>query len=99
MYAWILGSRFRRVVAGNRGVYADDEEGRIGPLNPCYINGHCRHPRDESENKSDDWRKQTTCGVRSRVNGNVGLCLWGEICGAERGVAASSFPGFWKWKS
>ena len=39
------------------------------------------------------------CGVRSRVDGNVGLCFWGEICGAERGVAASGFPGSWKWKS
>jgi hypothetical protein len=49
MYAWILGSRFRRMVAGNRGVYADDEEGRIGPLNSYYINGHYRHRRDKSE--------------------------------------------------
>lgn len=55
MYARILGSRFRRMVAGNCGVYPDDEEVRIGPLNSYHINGHCRHRRDKSESKSDDW--------------------------------------------
>lgn len=29
MYAWILGSWFRRLVAGNRGLHADGEEDRI----------------------------------------------------------------------
>jgi hypothetical protein len=34
MYAWILGPWFRRLVAGNRGLRADDEEGRISLLEP-----------------------------------------------------------------
>jgi len=55
MYAWILGPWFRRMVAGNCGVYANDEEGRIGPLDSYHINGHCRHRRDKSESESDDW--------------------------------------------
>ena len=34
MYAWILGSWVRRLVAGNRGLHADDEEDRISLLEP-----------------------------------------------------------------
>ena len=34
MYAWILGPRFRHLVAGNIGLHADGEEDRLSLLEP-----------------------------------------------------------------
>jgi len=40
MYAWILGPRFRRLVAGNCGLHADGEEDRIGLLETLSYRQH-----------------------------------------------------------
>jgi hypothetical protein len=93
MYAWILGSRFRRMVAGDRGVYANDEEGMIGPAELLsYINWPLRHRRDKSEGESDDWGKRTTYLT-------WGFSLWDQIVGRSGSVAASGFPGSWEMET
>jgi hypothetical protein len=61
MYAWILGPWFRRLVAGDRGLRADDEKDRISLLEPTLP------PTSLSKSATDVYGQRAICDVRVEI--------------------------------
>ena len=89
MYARILGPWFRRLVAGNRGLHADDEEDRISPL------GYILPPRLflNRQLACRDNGQFMTGELRYAIPRSVELCFGVGSAGEKNFVRALIFQG------